>query len=141
MAAERVIRASEDSELRSVGTHAARRRTSGAHPNGGLKVRLERPLERRSGDADSDKEAVERCAVAIREGVADIEANLGLSLVVEVVVSADVDTVEDVGFGVLSKESEWTRIGLGVAYADGDRVDIKANLSVGRKGRQREADS
>ncbi len=63
---------------------------------------------------------------------------------VKVVVSAEVISVEDLGFGVLSEEGVGAGVGYRIAYADGDRVEIEADvtlsLGVGRDGRQSEND-
>ena len=56
----------------------------------------------------------------------------------EVVVAAEVVAVKDLRGGVLAEEGVGAGVGRRVADADGDGVEIEANLGAGRKGRQGE---
>src|ERR1700761_9045281 len=81
-------------------------------------------------------------------GVAHVESGGDGARVIEVIGPAYVVAVEDLGEGVLAEEGIGTAIRYGVADADGNGVEIEADitlvrflfLGVGRDGRQSEND-
>jgi hypothetical protein len=78
---------------------------------GGRHVGLEGAAEGLAGDADADEEiAFEHGVVGVEVGVAHIEAGAELAGVEEVVVAADVVSVEHLGGGVLAEEGEWAGV-------------------------------
>ena len=63
-------------------------------------------------------------AVAVL-ALADVEADGERAAVEEVVVAAEVVAIEDLGGGVLAEEGVWAGVGVGVADANGDGVEIE----------------
>lgn len=137
MATKSVIGPTKDSVLGPINADGAGGRTCGADTDRSLKIGLKGATEGLRLDPEPYHEAVEGSTIAVHDGVTDIHANFGFALLIKVIVASHIYAVEHPGGGISSKESEGSRIGLGVADSGGDRVKIEAKLSLGHNGRQR----